>query len=127
MHNPYIYRILEIEKIVDGDTIDFIVDLGFGLSYGRGKHLRVRLLGINTPEVRGTEKEAGLAAKQFVVDWFTRHEGRPLFLKTVKDKTGKYGRYLGEILAQEPEGAIPEFHNLNRDLLATGHAVPYRS
>jgi micrococcal nuclease len=83
--------IARINKVVDGDTIDFIVDLGFGIL----NKIRVRLLNIDTWEVRGPNKEKGLKAKKRVQEIF---EQNPFcVIQTYKDKRGKYGRYLAEV------------------------------
>lgn len=78
-------------NVVDGDTMDFEVDLGFNIIH----KIRVRLAGIDTPEIFTPsceeEKIHGLAAAQYITDNFSHKEGR---LYTQKDKKGKYGRYL---------------------------------
>lgn len=84
----YDYR-AEVVRVIDGDTIDFDVDLGFHLS----ARIRVRLLGVNAPEIRGEQKEAGREIAARVRHWC---ELNPVvILCTVK--TGKYGRWLGNI------------------------------
>ena len=87
----------EIVKCVDGDTIDCIPSLGFGvhLHGNNNRGLRVRLSGIDTPESRTRdpiEKKYGLLAKQFVIDFF---DGAESVILHTKEK-GKYGRYLGD-------------------------------
>ena len=89
----YEYR-CKLVKVIDGDTIDVDIDLGFGVWL---KKERVRLVGIDTPESRTRdleEKKYGLAAKEFLIKWTGAGELR---LKTQKDKTGKFGRILGEL------------------------------
>jgi len=101
----FIYRIIKIEKVVDGDTIDVMVDLGFGIYH----KVRIRLFGIDTPEIYGRvteeEKEKGMKAKEFVEKWL--ESANELYIKTIKDKKGKYGRYLG-IVFNEKEEALNE-------------------
>ena len=66
----YIYN-AKLDRVVDGDTVDATVDLGFDT----WKHIRVRLVGINTPETRTRdleEKARGLAAKDFVIEMFKK-------------------------------------------------------
>ena len=78
-------------KVVDGDTIDIDIDLGFGVWL---RNQRVRLYGIDTPESRTRdleEKKYGLAAKDFLVKWTS---GGELKIKTHKDERGKFGRIL---------------------------------
>lgn len=90
----YTYR-CKLVKVVDGDTVDVDIDLGFGVWL---KDERVRLYGVDTPESRTRdleEKKYGLAAKKFVEN-FTDDEW--LILKcNGYDSKGKFGRILGEI------------------------------
>lgn len=91
----YIYK-AKLERVVDGDTIDVVIDLGFKVT----AHQRIRLQGINTPETynvkKGSEEyKRGMVAKQFVIDRFTENNNEAI-VETGKD-TGKYGRYIGVI------------------------------
>ena len=83
-----------VTKVVDGDTIDINIDLGFGIS----NNVRVRFKGIDTPEIYrpscDAELEHGREAKQFVYDTIM---GKKIIVMTYKDKKGKYGRYLADI------------------------------
>lgn len=112
------YKVKEIVKVYDGDTVTVKIDLGFNISITE----RIRLLGINAPEVRGESREAGLASR----DWLrqkleeAKENGYDIILKTKKDKKGKYGRYLGYILINGPEPV-----NLNMRMIQEGHAVQY--
>ena len=88
----YEYKVKEIVKVVDGDTIDVIIDLGFGLF----KKERCRVAGIDAPESRTRdleEKRYGLEAKEWLIDKLTTEDD--ITIKTEKD--GKYGRMLGWI------------------------------
>ncbi len=81
--------------VVDGDTLDLQIDLGLNVCVKE----RVRILGIDTPEVYGVKKEseeyvAGMLAKNYVIDLI---EGKQVVIRTHKDKKGKYGRYLAEV------------------------------
>ena len=83
-----------IVKVVDGDTVDVDIDLGFGLWL---RNERVRLYGIDTPECRTRdpeEKLCGMYAKKVVQDYLPK--GKPATLETVMDKAGKFGRTLGK-------------------------------
>lgn len=105
----------------DGDTIDFLVDLGFGISY----KMRVRLLGVNTPEIRSKIEEertkARLAKDVVKIELSNAEE---IIIKTKKDKTGKYGRYLADILYKRDKMAeMPT--SLAKLLLERELAVPY--
>ena len=85
-----------IRRVVDGDTVDVDIDLGFGIWV---HNERVRLFGIDTPESRTRdleEKKAGLFAKDVVLHYLP--EGSKQILRTHKDKVGKYGRVLGEFV-----------------------------
>ena len=105
-----------VDRVVDGDTIDVTLELGFDISY-RG---RVRFQGINAPESRtrdAVEKQAGLAAKRYVEDWISGHDGK-VIIQTSLDDRGKFGRILGRILNDEGDC-------LNDELVSLGHATPY--
>ena len=105
-----------VDRIVDGDTIDVTLDLGFDI-YHRG---RVRFHGINAPESRtrdAVEKAAGLAAKRYVDDWVKAHDHK-VIIQTTLDDRGKFGRILGRILNGAGEC-------LNDEMVSLGHATPY--
>ena len=105
-----------VDRVVDGDTIDVTLELGFDISY-RG---RIRFQGINAPESRtrdAVEKQAGLAAKRYVEDWTKGLENR-VIIQTSLDDRGKFGRILGRILNDEGEC-------LNDEMVSLGHATPY--
>lgn len=102
----YRYR-AHVLKIYDGDTITVRVDLGFHTH----RIERLRLARIDAWEVRGEERPAGLVAR----DWLrSQILGRDVIVSTIKDKTGKYGRYIVEVTV---DGA-----NLNDALVANSHA-----
>lgn len=107
----YEYR-ATLLSVVDGDTMHFAVDLGLDET----RKLTVRVLGVNSPELRTAE---GQTAKLWAIDWFNQHCVNGLVtLNTVKDKTEKYGRYLATITAGDG-------HVYNDDLLAAHQAVRY--
>jgi len=86
----YEYKIKEVLKVVDGDTVDILIDLGFDLT----KKERVRIAGIDAPEKKSKdalEKRLGLEATEFAEKWFKA--SGDLMVKTEKDE--KYGRMLG--------------------------------
>ena len=90
-----------IRRVVDGDTVDVDIDLGFDMWI---HNERVRLYGIDTPESRTRdleEKKAGLFAKDVVLHYLP--EGSKQVLRTHKDKVGKYGRVLGEFVMYDGE------------------------
>jgi micrococcal nuclease len=96
----YEYR-CKVSRVVDGDTVDVDIDLGFGVWLHKE---RVRVLGIDTPESRTRDKEEkkyGLAAKAFVKDFFKIGD---VILTTKKyDAKGKFGRILGDFQIYDGE------------------------
>ena len=109
----YTYR-CKLIKVVDGDTVDVDIDLGFGVWLQKQ---RIRLYGIDTPESRTSdpiEKIYGNAAKEFLIKWTSSGE---LSIKTHKDAKGKFGRILGEIWCF--------YTNINEKLIEENHAVRY--
>jgi micrococcal nuclease len=110
----YQYKIKTIKKIVDGDTIDVDIDLGFGVTYSH----RVRLKGINAPETKTkdlAEKEKGTEVKAWLKKELSR-EGEWIIETTKEDK---YGRILGTLyLVGDPV-------TVNEKMLNEGIAKPY--
>ena len=121
----YEYKIHSVDRIIDGDTIDVTIDLGFDILF----KTRVRLYGINTPESRTRdleEKKRGLAAKERLSEVLNHatHMRHHLILQT-KEK-GKFGRYLGIIIIQDSRPDHTEDRtNVNQLLVEEGHAVEY--
>ena len=116
--DDYIRR-AKIVRLVDGDTVDVDIDLGMSITTRQ----RLRLYGINTPEVRGPEKVAGHAATQHLADLLVefKHEGDwDIVVQTYKDKKGKFGRLLAVLIGDDGEGTSV---NLNERMVADGHAV----
>lgn len=113
--NPWIYN-AEIRKVVDGDTFDIIIDLGFD-TLRKG---RVRLYGVNTPESRTKnleEKKMGLAAKEFTDQWIKK-AGNYVKIETILDKNEKYGRILARVWNEAGEC-------LNTEIVKAGLAREY--
>lgn len=110
----YQYKIKKINRVVDGDTIDAVIDLGFGITISH----RIRLKDINAAETRTTdlkEKEKGLASKEWLKKELSR-EGEWI-IETYKED--KYGRYLGTLYC------IGDSVTVNERMLNEGIAVPY--
>ena len=109
------YRVKKVTKIVDGDTIDVLLDMGFDILYQQ----RVRLFGIDTPESRTRDKEEkkyGLLSKYFLKAELSL--GKKITVKTYKgDETGKFGRILGDIWI--------DGKSVNQKMCDKGYAVPY--
>jgi len=99
-----------IKAVYDGDTVTAVVDLGF-LHY---QEMKLRLLGIDTPELRGPEKEQGIVVRDILREMIL---GKEVEIHTRKDKQGKYGRYLATIILDEV--------NINEWLVDNGHAEVY--
>jgi micrococcal nuclease len=96
MKTKYFYN-AKVIKVVDGDTLDLLIDLGFG-SFRKE---RIRLAGpdckgFNAPEVRGEEKEEGLKAKDILIEKFNLNPN--VVIETFQGK-GKYGRYIASVFA----------------------------
>lgn len=104
-----------VTNIYDGDTIRANVDLGFNTWIF---DMKLRLYGIDTPELRGVERPEGLLARDFVAERIP--VGTEIQIMTQKDKTGKFGRYLATIFY-----GGSEMRNLNEELLQSGNATLY--
>lgn len=104
-----------IKRVIDGDTVEAEIDLGFHVTFT----VTLRLAGINAPETKGTERPRGLAATRYLDSLITDLTGgtRELTVRTQKDVTEKYGRYLAVLMAGDV--------NLIDRMLADGHAVPF--
>jgi|TARA_B100000424_G_scaffold229569_1_gene191072 micrococcal nuclease len=112
-----------VTKVVDGDTVDVDIDLGFGMTY---KKQRVRLMGIDTPESRTrdlVEKLFGKASKKHLKEIIQNAE----MLTLVSHDKGKFGRILGELYVYENVGH-PQFevhYSVNQKMIDDHHAVDY--
>ena len=112
----YEYKVENIE-VVDGDTVDVDIDLGFGIWM---KNQRVRLYGIDAPESRTKdkiEKVFGLAAKKRLEEILSMSDD--IVLRSVKDIRGKFGRILGDFVVYDLAGTSGDL------LCAEGYAVRY--
>jgi micrococcal nuclease len=107
----YHYKAL-VTGAYDGDTITVEIDLGLKTSV---KGEKLRLHRINAREMRGAEKEQGRLSRDYLRG---RILGKEIIIETIKDRRGKYGRYLAEIWLEE-DG---EFVNINDELVQKGHA-----
>ena len=127
----YEYKV-KVNRVVDGDTVDVDIDLGFGVWL---RDERVRIMGIDTPESRTSdkvEKVFGLAAKNRLKELL----GKTAILKTQIDKSGedakgKFGRILGDFIVHVPLVTMSDYNSNTVERMATevlieeGHAVPY--
>ena len=112
----YLYRAVVV-RVVDGDTIDVDIDLGF---YVWIKKQRIRLFGIDAPEVTGETRQEGLAATEHLKSLI---EGESIILRTVKgadggDRDDSFGRWLGTVY----HGDI----DVNAEMIRSGYAKPYQ-
>jgi micrococcal nuclease len=115
--DPYIYRIKQITRVIDGDTIDADIDLGFDISLTK----RIRLAGVDTPESRtadANEKKYGIEAKEWL-----KHKvenAQHILIKTeLPDSTEKYGRIIGHLFVNDHE------NSLNEQMVIEGYAWTY--
>jgi micrococcal nuclease len=117
LRDPYIYRIKQIIKVIDGDTIDADIDLGFDISLSK----RIRLAAIDTPESRtadANEKKYGLQSKEWL-----KHKvenAKNILIKTeLPDSTEKYGRIIGHLYINDQD------KSLNDQMIIEGYAWTY--
>jgi micrococcal nuclease len=115
IQDPFLYKCV-IQRIVDGDTVDVDIDLGFGIWLRKE---RIRIAGIDTPEKRTrdkVEKVFGLAATAKAHELIP--EGSECIIRTRRDRAGKYGRTMGDFVLED--GRL--YTNI---MVETHHAVPY--
>jgi micrococcal nuclease len=118
--DKYIYK-AKLEKVVDGDTIDALIDVGFDIWIKK----RIRYKGIDTWESRTKdldEKKLGLAAKDRNKELLESVSSKPGYFRLKSHGVGKYGRVLGEIFVKDIEGIE---YNVNQTLIDEGHAYVY--
>jgi len=115
--DPYVYRIKSVGRVVDGDTIDADIDLGFDISLTK----RIRLAGIDTPESRTrdlAEKALGIDAKNWLKHRL--HDAEDIIIRTqLPDSTEKYGRIIGKLYING------EDVSLNQQMITEGYALEY--
>ena len=116
----YIYR-AKLERVVDGDTIDALIDVGFDIWVKK----RIRYKGIDTWESRTRnleEKKLGLAAKERNRQLLEEVSNKPGYFRIRSYGVGKYGRVLGEIFIQDSN---KNTISINNQLISEGHAYVY--
>ena len=117
------YKIASVDRVVDGDTIDITINLGFDLSIKQ----RVRVAGVDTPEKRTSDHEVEKPLGIDATNWLTNKlrdaaaESRGLMVRTElgNSATGKYGRLLGWLYVGD------DVVSLNEQMIAEGYAWPY--
>ena len=117
----YNFRVVKINRVVDGDTIDVTIDLGFDLL----KKERVRIAGVDTPEKRTRDKEEKVLGID-ATNWMKEHlegaikGGEELIIRTeLKGGVGKYGRLLGWLYIND------DIVSLNEQMIKEGYAWEY--
>ncbi len=80
-----------VDSVYDGDTITCTIDCGFNV---RLRKMKIRLFGLNAPEVRGKERADGIKVRDALRDKVLKKD---VVIQTIQDKKGKYGRYLGVV------------------------------
>ena len=116
----YIYR-AKLERVVDGDTVDALIDVGFDIWVKK----RIRFMGLDAWESRTRdleEKKLGLAAKSRVIELLETTSSKPGYFRLKSHGVGKYGRVLGELFVEDNDG---KQWNVNETLIAEGHAYIY--
>ena len=116
----YIYR-GKLERVVDGDTIDALIDVGFDIWIKK----RIRYSGIDTWESRTRdleEKAKGLEAKARNKELLMEVSSKSGYFRLKSHGVGKYGRVLGEIFIEDKNG---KQYNINKTLISEGHAYKY--
>lgn len=115
----YTYK-AKLIRVIDGDTIDAEIDLGFSVYVKQ----RIRLYGINTPDSRSKDleiREKGISSKARLNEILTRE----FIVETILNKRGKFGRILGVVFtSNEDDGTLT---NINETLVTEGHALSYFS
>lgn len=101
----------KIIDVYDGDTVTAMVDLGF-LHF---QEMKLRLYGIDTPELRGEEREQGIIVRDILREMVL---GKEVTIRSYKDRQGKYGRYLANIILEDGL-------EVNQWLVDNGHAKEY--
>lgn len=114
MADPFFTYRGRVEDVIDGDTLDLVIDCGFGHHF----HARVRLVGVDTHEIYGVkhsseEYDLGRAEAAFVSEWLRMasegYDGSwPLVVGTLRDRTGKYGRYLAEVYRRDTGASLTD-------------------
>lgn len=116
--NLYFYK-SKVVSVYDGDTLRADIDLGLDVWM---HNQSVRLDGLDAPEVKGTTKVAGLAARDYLISLLA---DRPIVIESVKDDREKYGRLVGKIWVLGNGGWCPvnTWCSANEQMIKAGHAI----
>ena len=118
--DKYIYR-AKLDRVVDGDTVDALIDVGFDIWFKK----RIRFMGLDTWESRTRdleEKKLGKLAKERTRQLLEDVSNKSGYFRVKSHGLGKYGRVLGEIFIMDKDG---KQWNVNETLIAEGHAYVY--
>lgn len=107
---PWHFHKAYLLRVVDGDTIDFTIDVGFRHTTDQ----RFRLLGLNAPEARGATRDWGLLASDWVSQWIAQYER----VEVESHRADSFGRWLGRIYS-------PTGRSMNDDMIKQGYAVAW--
>lgn len=119
MSHPYDYRVREVVKVVDGDTVDLVVSVGFRWAATQ----RFRLIAVDTPELNSSdpdERVRAQAAKAYVIEWLDGILEDRFELRAATYKGDAFGRWVADVYAVDEDGVT---YHLGEDLLEAGHAV----
>jgi micrococcal nuclease len=118
---PFVYAIADVVRVVDGDTIEATIDLGFSTL----RKVTIRLAGLDAPERKGPSKHAAQLVASFVSRWFRcgeRYIGVPKGYVLESTALDKYGRSLGRVYRDNTAAGV---ECLNDVLIKLGYALPY--
>lgn len=108
----YYYR-ARVMEVHDGDSCTVIMDLGLKVSV----EIKIRLAGINAPELIGADRDAAIASRDYLSGMIL---GRDVYIRTLKDRKEKYGRWLGKIYLRDNDG-----ESINEKMVKDGYAVEF--
>ena len=96
----------------DGDTITVDIDLGFDMQLS---NMKIRMYGINAPELKDPTKAAGIASRDYLI---SRIKGQQIVVETIRDKKEKYGRYLAKVF-------LPDGSDINKEMIDKLFAIKF--
>ncbi|MBD3226063.1 MAG: nuclease [Caldithrix sp.] len=114
MEDKRYFYAARVTRVYDGDTCTVDIDLGLYI-WVRGE--TIRLARIDAPEIRGRERPQGLQSRDYLRSLIDNQE---VFIQTIKDKKGKYGRYIGEIWVEHSAG---NWINVSDNMVNEGYAI----
>lgn len=112
LNNLYFYK-GNVTAVYDGDTVTVTIDLGMKI---KREGIKIRLYGIDAPELRGNTLIEARESRDFLR---SKVLGKEVLIQTIKDKRGKYGRYLGKIWIYEEDSWV----DINENMITEGYAL----